>query len=117
MAVGTPKLSIFAINSARKEGATGTDILFRFKITRGSGNLEVQSTVTWTVAHINTDNTDFTINGLPTGSVTFLPNERTKYISISIKGDDTYEANERFKVTLSNPNNATLKTLVAYGTI
>jgi hypothetical protein len=42
------------------------------------------------------------------GTLSFAPGETTKNIVIKVNGDTKYEADERFKVVISNPVNATL---------
>ena len=51
------------------------------------------------------------------GAVTFLPGERTKSISVTVKGDTLLELNETFVVTLSGPVNTSLATATGVGTI
>ncbi|PSB15514.1 DUF4347 domain-containing protein [Phormidesmis priestleyi ULC007] len=52
-----------------------------------------------------------------TGSLTFAPNETRKTITVLGTGDDKYEGNEAFLVNLNTPQNATLSTSSATGTI
>jgi glucose/arabinose dehydrogenase len=52
-----------------------------------------------------------------TGSLTFLPNERSKTIEVPILGDIQVEPNETFVVNLTNPTSATLATAQGIGTI
>ena len=42
------------------------------------------------------------------GTLTFMPGETSKTITITILNDTVYETTERFRVTLSNPTGATL---------
>jgi len=51
------------------------------------------------------------------GTVTFAPGETSKTINVAVVGDTTYEPDETFTVTLSNPVNATIGTGSATGTI
>ncbi len=54
----------------------------------------------------------------PSGSVTFLPNEVSKTINVTVTGDLTIEQDENFTVTLSGATGgATLSTASAVGTI
>lgn len=50
---------------------------------------------------------DFVGNALPSGTVTFLPGETSKLITVNVAGDGTYESNEGFTVTLSDPSAGT----------
>ena len=40
----------------------------------------------------------------PSGTVTFLPGETSETITISVSGDTTFEVDDKFTVTLSNPS-------------
>ncbi|MBA2625830.1 MAG: hypothetical protein H0U89_09520 [Acidimicrobiia bacterium] len=51
------------------------------------------------------------------GTVTFAPFQRTRTLSVTVKGDLAVEANERFTVTLSAPNGVTVGDGVAQGSI
>jgi hypothetical protein len=51
------------------------------------------------------------------GTLSFAPGQVQRSIAVTIKGDMTREASEGFRVTLSNPVNATLADGVATGTI
>lgn len=59
---------------------------------------------------------DASVTGAP-GTVTFLPGETTKTISVSVTNDSVDEANEALTVTLANPSNATLGTTASTVTI
>ncbi len=52
-----------------------------------------------------------------TGTLTFLPTETSKTISVTAIGDTKYEGNETFNVNLSNASNATISTSTIAGTI
>lgn len=51
------------------------------------------------------------------GTLTFLPGETNKVISVVVVGDNTGEPDETFLVTLTNPSNATLADGQGVGTI
>jgi len=51
------------------------------------------------------------------GTLTFAPGERTKTITVAVHGDTAIEANETFRVLLTNPANAFLADGEATGTI
>ena len=103
------------------EGNSGSTP-YTFTVTR-SGNLTAASTANWAVtgSGANQENqaaaTDFTGGTFPSGTVTFAANETTKTITVDVLGDTTYEQNESFTVTLSNPAGTTLITPTAIGTI
>ncbi|MBI2823693.1 MAG: hypothetical protein HYX69_03260 [Planctomycetia bacterium] len=68
-----------------------------------------------TGAHPATEGTDYTANS---GAVTFAPNETTKSITVTVKGDTTDEFDETFLVNLSSPTGGvTIGTSQAIGTI
>jgi Calx-beta domain/Lamin Tail Domain/Divergent InlB B-repeat domain len=52
-----------------------------------------------------------------TGTITFLPGQRTKKIAVAIKGDLLDEAVEKFTVKLSSPTRAVIKDGTGVGTI
>ena len=65
-------------------------------MTRG-GNEHQTSTATWTVtgaADHGASASDFVGNALPSGTVTFLPGETSKLITVNVAGDGTYEGNK-----------------------
>jgi hypothetical protein len=51
------------------------------------------------------------------GTVTFLPGEMTRQITIPVLGETTVEATEKFFINLSNPSGATLGDAQGIGTI
>lgn len=98
-------LAIAPTSANKNEGNVGTN-LFTFTVTR-SGLLTNTTTVDYAVTGIGASPaaaSDFVGNVLPTGTVTFAPGDTTKVISIRVRGDVTAEANEAFRVTLSNPS-------------
>jgi hypothetical protein len=84
-------------------------------------SLSAPSSRTVTVSYATADDTaktadnDYVEQTLTT--LTFLPGETTKQIGVTINGDGTPEANETFRVNLTNPQNATLLDGSATGTI
>jgi hypothetical protein len=51
------------------------------------------------------------------GTLTFQPGDVSKTITVQVNGDTTFEPDETFTVTLTNPSKATLGTARALGTI
>jgi CSLREA domain-containing protein len=112
-----------AINdrSINEGTASGTSTSFTFTVTK-TGGTDVNATVNFATG-------DGTASGniapCPTGddyqtqmgSLTFLPNETTKTITVPVCKDSTYEANETFLVNLSAPDNATIADDQGVGTI
>ncbi|MEW6196883.1 MAG: Calx-beta domain-containing protein [Bacteroidota bacterium] len=95
------------------EGNSGTSAM-TFNV-----SLSQPSPLTITVNFTTADSTalsgsDYISN---TGSLTFLPGEVSKNISINIYGDTTEELDEVFNITLTNPTNAKLGDKMGVGTI
>ena len=94
-----PKIRIN--NETITEGNSGTRTIV-FTVT-----LDVASSKTVTVKYQTQNDTagsgDYVAKS---GTLTFAPGQKTKTISITIKGDTKYEGNERFKVNLFNAVNA-----------
>ena len=71
-----------------------------------TGSTAVNATVHYATSDgTATAGSDYTATS---GDVTFLPNETSKDVTVSITNDSVYEGNENFTVTLSAPANATL---------
>ena len=73
-------------------------------------SLDAESARQVTVSYATSDDTaeepdDYTDTS---GSLTFAAGDRTKIVTVATSTDSLNEANETFKVTLSNPGNATL---------
>jgi len=103
-------------DASKAEGNEGESNLV-FTVTLSSASTQ---TVTVAFATANGDTnpatagTDYTAAN---GTVTFAPGDTSKTITVVVKGDTEAEANETFKVVLSNPTNATFLDLSAVGTI
>jgi hypothetical protein len=104
-----PPRNISINNPAAWEGNTGTKTV-PFTVT-----LDTTSSLTisakYNTQHITTNSEDIV---LQSGTVTFPPGVKSQRVSIVIKSDTIDEVNEKFKVTLFDPVNATLA--VAIGT-
>jgi len=120
-----PTLSIN--NVSLNEGDIGTTD-FAFTVTKAGNATELPVTVNFATADgvHNGSNTGAT-GGAGCGpgvdyvsqssSLTFLPNETTMTIHVSVCGDPNYENNELFFVNLSGPSNATIVQNPGTGTI
>ena len=100
-------------NSTVTEGNTGT-VTATFTAT-----LNAPSGRTVTVDYATSDGTA-TAPGdylAASGTVTFLPNQTSRPVSVTVNGDTLDEANETYLVTLSNPTNATILDGQGLGTI
>jgi CSLREA domain-containing protein len=118
-----PSLSIG--DRIANEGTSGpaTTTNFVFTVTR-TGSTEVTATVDFATAPGSPNpatggaacggSVDYVTQ---TGSLTFLPNESTKPITILVCRDANVEANETFFVDLSNANEATINDGQGRGTI
>jgi Calx-beta domain/Domain of unknown function (DUF4114) len=107
------KPTISIANISQNEGNSGTTN-YAFNLT-----LSNPSTETITVKYTTADDTaqsgsDYTA---VTGTITFNPGETTKTVNVAVNGDDLYEADETFKLNLSDPTNATISTTSATGSI
>lgn len=104
-------LLLTAAGAGGSEGTGGTSS-FTFSVFRGA-NMSHALTVDWSVAGLTgsgtlpADANDFASGVLPSGTVGFAPGESSQYITINVAADTTGEANERFRVTLSNPSAGT----------
>ncbi len=105
----------FAIdNVTLAEGNSGTTA-FVFTVTKTGA-----TAFTTSVNYVTQDGTatapsDYT--ALPSTTLTFLPNETSKQMTVQVNGDTTPEATETFTVQLSSPVNATISSGTGTGTI
>jgi hypothetical protein len=107
-----PAISIDDVT--RNESNTGTT---SYDFTVNLSNASDQ-TVTLDYATANDTATapdDYT--AVPTTTLTFLPGETSRQMSVSVNGDTSFEANETFFVNLSNETNATISDNQGVGTI
>jgi uncharacterized repeat protein (TIGR01451 family)/CSLREA domain-containing protein len=125
--LGTPSTAIISIldndnapvsfsidNIALAEGNAGTTP-FTFTITKTG--------VTGATTSVQVATADGTANApgdyasIPLTTITFLPNETQKQVTVNVVGDTAFEANETFFVNLSNPSGGTVATPSGQGTI
>ncbi|MEB3276443.1 MAG: Calx-beta domain-containing protein, partial [Cyanobacteriota bacterium] len=102
-------LAISATDASKAEGNSGTTA-YSFTVTR-SGDLSGSGTVAWSVSGSGGDPanaSDFAGSVLPSGTVSFAPNQTTQTITVNVVGDTTVEPTEGFTVTLSNPSTGTV---------
>jgi ELWxxDGT repeat protein len=113
-----PELAIAATDANKPEGFSG-NTPFTFTVTR-SGNNSGISIVNWAVNGIGAspaDAADFARGVLPSGTVRFRPGDTSRTITVNVRADRDQEPDERFRVTLSNPTDATITTARATGII
>ena len=111
-------IEILADDADKDEGDSGTTS-FTFRLTR-TGDTSGISTVDYSVTGTATDGaaaSDFNDGTLPSGTVTFNPDDTEALVTILVAGDTDVEADEGFTVTLSDAINAEIVTGAAGGTI
>ncbi len=98
-------ISIEAVDLIKHEGQTGiTEFTFRvIREADTSGTVTVAYSVSGSGAN-SADGDDFFGGSLPSGTVVFNPGETEQLVTIQISGDNQFEADESFTVTLSNPS-------------
>jgi hypothetical protein len=111
----------FAIGSVTVSAAEGDSgaIPFTFTVTR-SGQTDAAADVAWTVTGSGTfpaDAADFADGVLPSGTVSFAPNETSASVTVLVRGDLVAEAEERFAVNLSAPARGVVLRGTAFGVI
>ena len=103
-------------NVSKLEGATGSNTSFDFAVILGA-----PTTQQVTVSVATADDTATTANNdyqaIASTQIVFAPGETTKNVSVTVKGDNTFEPDEKFSVLLSNAVNAVITTSQATGTI
>ena len=109
-------LSVAAQDAVKDEGDGGTTT-YTFAVWR-SGDTSVGGSVDWAVTGGDIDAGDFPGGVLPSGTVTFVPNEIGKSFTVEVSGDTVFEGDESFTVTLSNPSaESEITVATAEGTI
>ncbi|HSE20923.1 MAG TPA: Calx-beta domain-containing protein, partial [Pyrinomonadaceae bacterium] len=110
----TPNLSVS--NPTKQEGALGTTTNLDFTLTLGmASSQQVSVTVNTSDGTATAANNDYQPI-LPT-QIIFAPGETTKNVTVTIKGDNTFEQDETFSLLLSNPVNVVIINSTGTGTI
>jgi hypothetical protein len=112
------RVAIAPLAAVHAEGSSGTTP-FTFLLTR-TGYLGKEGSVAYRVAgaSVALDENDFAGGVLPFGTVTFLPGESTRTLTIDVAGDTIAEPNELFNVSLTRiAGGPLLGTALASGTI
>lgn len=105
----------FSINSVSlNEGNSGTTA-FTFTITKSGTTASTTSVQVSSADGTATAPSDYTALALQT--VTFLPSDTTKQVTVNVNGDTLFEPNETFTVNLSNPTGGTIALGTGTGTI
>ena len=110
---GLPKPAIAVERGSLAEGNAGTQTL-SFTITLASATPLRVSVAYATADGTATAGSDYTATS---GTLVFGPGQTTKTVAVPIIEDTTFEADETFTLTLSNPVHGTLGTPSATGTI
>jgi hypothetical protein len=101
-------------NVSHNEGNAGTTS-YLFTVTK-TGATEVDANVDYETQNgTATAPSDF--SAISPATLTFLPGETTKQVTVFVNGDTTYETNETFTVHLSTPVDASIGTADGTGTI
>jgi hypothetical protein len=109
-------LTIAPLDANKNEGNSG-NTAFTFTVTR-SGDISGFSSASYTITNSGANpanSADFGINAI--GTVDFAANVTSQIITVNVNGDTEVEPDETFSVTLVSPNNATITTATATGTI
>jgi len=110
--VDVPLLSIVSKGGGGiKEGQGGNTTPYIFTVSRSGSDLSGSCRANWTVAGSGgtpAKADDFVGGFFPSGTISFGRNERSKTITVRVKGDSAVEESEAFKVTLSSPSGVAL---------
>lgn len=102
-------LAISALAATKVEGAPGSTTTFTLAVTR-TGQTSGLSTALWAVSGSGTNPAsadDFSGGVLPSGTLTFAAGQTSRTLTLNVSGDDRFEPNETFQVSLSNPSAGT----------
>ena len=117
------EIGVSVINASKPENQTSGDDGYTeltFLITRFGGDISGTASVDWAVQGTGenaADASDFGGN-FPGGTLTFVPGEVGRTITVRVLDDLVFESDETFQVGLSNPSgNVTINSLTAQGTI
>ncbi|OUC15999.1 MAG: hypothetical protein B0A82_03825 [Alkalinema sp. CACIAM 70d] len=111
-----PKISVTPVLVSKAEGNSSSQF-YQFTI-----QLDQPTTQQVSVQYATVDGTAVSSGlsadyGGKAGTLIFAAGETSKTVAIEVFGDTNFEANETFKLQLSNPQNATLGTTEATGEI
>src|ERR1041384_1604031 len=109
---GLPAFTIDDVT--HNEGNAGTTS-YTFTVTK-TGSSGLNSTVNFTTVDGSATTTNNDYQAL-SGSLTFLPADAIKQITVLVIGDTTFESDEAFTLHLSSPTNATIADADGAGTI
>jgi hypothetical protein len=104
-----PALAITPLSADKPEGDSSSTN-FTFRVTR-SGDLTGESRARWRVTGTGANPAnaaDFANGRFPAGTVRFLAGQRSRTITVRVAGDTTFEPDEQFTVSLSEPAGASI---------
>ncbi|WP_431686088.1 reprolysin-like metallopeptidase [Hahella sp. NBU794] len=109
-------ISVSAISADQVEGNSG-QTAFTFQVSRQYAIVDM--TVDYSVAGSGANQANATDFGgaLPSGSVSLSAGEFSKTFTINVSGDTTFETDESFTLTISNPSSGILGQATASGVI
>jgi serralysin len=101
-------------NVAKKEGGSGVSTTFTFTVSLSNSSTKTVTVNYATASGTASSSSDYTSK---TGTLTFTPGQTSKTISVTVKGDTSFEPDESFFVNLSSATNATIGDSQALATI
>ena len=109
--------AVAAASATLAEGNSGPTA-FSFTVTR-SGTVTGSGSVAWSVAGSGASPADAADFGgsLPGGTVVFAAGQVAQTVTVLVRGDTAFEADEGFQITLSAPVGGTIATPAASGVI
>ena len=109
---GAPHPSLTVAGDSVPESDSGNQAVFEVTL---AGPTPVRVSVGYSTSNGTAiAGSDYTASS---GTLVFAPGQTSKSVVVPIIGDDAFEPDETFTLTLSNPVNATLGTATATGTI
>ena len=114
--IDAPALQIRPLNSVQSEADSET-VPLTFAVTR-TGDTSQPTAVDFEIGGKSVADADDFGGVLPAGTISFLAGESTKTLIVDVSGDQNFEVDESFEVTLFNPANGEALTIPnASGTI
>lgn len=107
----SPSISI--ADKSVTEGNSGTTEI-KFKVTLNTASANIVTVKYNTADSTATSGSDYVAK---TGQLKFNPGQTSKNITVLVNGDTQFEPNEKFKLLLSQPTNATIADALGVGTI
>jgi Ca2+-binding RTX toxin-like protein len=109
------QLDVAPTSADKAEGNAGSTP-FTFTVTR-SGDTTAAASAKWAVTSDGAVAADFAGNVLPSGTVSFAAGQTSQVITVAVAGNTSFEPDEAFTLSLSNPIGTSLGVASATGTI